>query len=420
MMKKIFISMVMALFAVIATAQEYTPVVELVKQSGNNGDFTSVGRADSKKMVEENAIKSLFHTLFFDGVPGVNNGQPLVCKKNPAYTNEFFNSSARFTSYLISVEDIKKPKKTYGDKYEGTYSIQLRLVPLIRDVKMNTGCNEQVAEQHKVKRMTAPRPTIMVVPYKRGGESYKSILENDFDRRAAVSAVQKGFEEMGIKTVDLMGRIDAAARRNQYEENAGAADSNDKQLLISSGSDVYVIVDIKKDLSQNAARVSLIMKAYETASGTIWGTQDGWTNRYQTNATDLLCAAAVKVNLPPFLAQIEKNYSQPSRVVLQVALAGQATSTLKDMETSDGDLVVDFLQDWLDDNAHEGDYHMQGIVAESVIFDYVMIPRADAKGRKMTASKFFRSLKKDLKEQGIEVDYNIEGNNIMVTLCEGM
>ena len=419
-MKKTLLSLFMVCLAMSVAAQEYTPVVEYVNKVGNNAVFNSVGRADSKKEVEENAIKSLFYALFFDGVPGVNNGEPLVCQKTPAYTNDFFNHNARFTAYYISSEDVKKPKKTYGDRYEGTYAITLRLASLVRDVKKNTGCDEQRKKNEEVQRRTAPRPTIMVVPYKRAGESYKSILENDFDRRAAVSAVQKGFETMGIKTIDLLGKIEAAERRSHYEENAGAADSNDKQLLLSSGSDVYVIVDIKKDLSQNSSRISLIMKAYETASGTVWGTQDGWTNRYQTNATDLLCTAAVKVNLPPFLAQIEKNYNSPSRVVLQVALAGQATSTLKDMETSDGDLVVDFLQDWLDENAYEGDYHMQGIVAESVIFDYVMIPRADAKGRKITAGKFLRGLKKELKEQGIEVDYNIEGNNIMVTLSEGM
>ena len=412
-MKRIIWSFLLCFFFLNGYAQEdYLKIIELKSENGALAKFTSVGIGAEKKLAEANAAKSLIHALFFDGVDGVNGGKPLVEKNNPPYTNAFFNSSNRYEYYVADIDHDVKPKKDNG-RYKGTYTIVLRLRPLMRDVKKNTGLPPTPPQ-------AMAKPTIMVVPYKKAGESYKSILEKDFDRRVAVTAVQKGFENMGIKTIDLQGKIDAAVRRSQYEDNAGVADSNDKQLLISSGSDVYVIVDIHKDITPTTSRVALSMKAYETASGTVWAAEDGWTNRFKTNKTDLLCAYAVKDNLPSFLAQIEKNYSQPSRVVLQVALAGHATSTLKDMETSDGDLVVDFLQDWLDENAYEGDYHMQGVVGESVVFDYVMIPRTDAKGRKMTASKFLRVLKKELKERGVEVDYNIEGNNIMLILCEGM
>ena len=48
--------------------------------------------------------------------------------------------------------------------------------------------------------------------------------------------------------MDLQGKIDAVARRAAYEQNAGAAESSDKQLLMTSGADVYVTVDINKDI----------------------------------------------------------------------------------------------------------------------------------------------------------------------------
>ena len=42
------------------------------------------------------------------------------------------------------------------------------------------------------------------------------------------------------------------------------ADSNDKQLLMNSGADVYVMVDLQKDISAaSGSRVSLIMTARE-------------------------------------------------------------------------------------------------------------------------------------------------------------
>lgn len=205
-------------------------------------------------------------------------------------------------------------------------------------------------------------------------------------------------------------------RRSQYEDNAGAAESNDKQLLMSSGADVYVTVDLMKDYTAQGARVALVMKAYETASGTIWASEDGWTNRFQTTQTEVLCSYAVKDNLSPFLEQIIKNFSQPARVVLQISISGNSTGSLQDACCANGERIVDFIQNWLDRNAHEGDYHIQGIMDESAIFDYVMIPREDKNGFKMTSSKFAKDLNDQLKAQDVSGTVRIDGNTILLML----
>ena len=416
MIRKLFLFIFLAVNTGLCFAQEYLQIIQKQNIAGSNATFISVGQARNKKQVEANAIKSIFHTLLFQGYEGINDGRPFISQEKPEYTNSFFNSDARYAAYVVLSEPTVKPREI-GDMYQGTYRITIRLQALIRDVKVNTGGQKKYGSEDKIGNKL-PKPSIIVVPYKKEGESYKSILENDFDRRIAVAEVQKGFEKLDIKTVDLQARLEAVARRSQYEDNAGAADSNDKQLLLSSGADVYVVVDLQKDTHGNSSRVALNLRAYETATGMLWGSQNGWTNRYNTNATDVLCAYAVKENVPEFLKEIEKNYMMPSRVVLQVALGGSSIASLKDLETTDGDALIDVLQDWLDENAFEGDYHLQGVVAESIIFDYVMIPKSDARGRKMNPAKFCRQIQKVLRNGGIQVDYNIDGNNIMLTLSD--
>ena len=393
-------------------AQEYLQIVSLETDKGATAVFTSAGIADSKKGVETDAIKSLIYTLFFQGVEGVNDGKPLVSKPNEAYTNTFFNNQARYTPYVVSVEESGKSTKV-GGRFQGTMRITLRLRQLINDVRKNTHYDAMLAETPKTR---LPKPTIIVVPYKKKGESFESKLENDSDYRIAVGAVQKGLESCDIKAVDLQGRIDAMNRRSQYEDNAGAAESNDKQLLMSSGADVYVTVDLMKDYTAQGARVALVMKAYETASGTIWASEDGWTNRFQTTQTEVLCSYAVKDNLSPFLEQIIKNFSQPARVVLQISISGNSTGSLQDACCANGERIVDFIQNWLDRNAHEGDYHIQGIMDESAIFDYVMIPREDKNGFKMTSSKFAKDLNDQLKAQDVSGTVRIDGNTILLML----
>ena len=154
--------------------QEYLQIVSLESDNGTQGVFTSAGMGEKKKDVEVNAIKSLFYTLFFQGVEGVADGKPLVAKPNVPYTNSFFNDMARYSSYVTGTEEIVKSKKT-GNYFQGTFKITLRLRQLINDVRKNTHYDEMMAEQPEIK---LPNPTIIVVPYKKEGESYQAILED--------------------------------------------------------------------------------------------------------------------------------------------------------------------------------------------------------------------------------------------------
>ena len=427
-MKRILLSTVLSLISLSTlfsqvSAEDYLQIVSLESEQGVQAVFTSAGMGASRDEAELNAVKSLFYTLLFQGVDGVNGGQPLVEAENKTYTNSFFNRQARYNVYVIGTERVDRFNKV-GDNYQGTMRITIRLRQLVGDVQKNTKAATKSTiitppEGPGGTANIAAKPTIIVVPYKKEGESYKSILENDFDKRIAVSEVKKEFENLGIKTIDLQGRLDAISRGMQYDDNIGTAESNDKQMLLSSGADVYVIVDIKKDITSSGSRVALIMEARETSSGTMWASENGWTRRYQTDATDQLCAYAVKDNLPNFLTQIERNYAQPINAVLRVAVDGSSAITLFD-SCDNGERILDAIQDWLDRNAHQGDYHLQGEMAEIAIFDYVIIPRQDKNGYKMTASKFARELRKHLISLGVQLDgatgVRIEGNTIMLTI----
>ena len=124
----------------------------------------------------------------------------------------------------------------------------------------------------------------------------------------------------------------------------------------------------------------------------------------------------MKDHLSPVLEQIIKNFSLPARVVLQISISGNSTGSLQDACCANGERIIDFIQNWLDRNAHEGDYHIQGIMDESAIFDYVMIPREDKNGFKMTSSKFAKDLNDQLKAQDVSGTVRIDGNTILLML----
>lgn len=404
-------------------ADEYLKIVSLESNMGSRATFISAGIGHDKKAYEANAIKSLFYTLFFQGVDGVNDGKPLVVCPNEDYTNSFFNIEERYKPYFVEKDDYVKATKS-NDRMQGTLKVTIRLQQLINDVRRNTKCPD-APKVNGGARVTEAKPTVIVVPYKKSGESYKSILENDFDKRTAVEEVKKGFNNAGIRTMDLLSHIEQVIRRGQYEENAGAADSNDKELLLSSNADVYVVVDVKKETKTNGSRVSLILHAHDVATNADWGSQTGGSKNFYSSA-DLaaLCRYAVEDNINPFLKQILKYYAEPTRVSLQISLLDDPNSnimtSLQDPECKNGDSVADFLTYWLDENAYGGDYHMQGVVDEEVIFDYIMIPKTDEKGRKMNPFKFMSNLKRALKTEGIESTTRLEGGTMIITVSKNI
>ena len=158
-------------------------------------------------------------------------------------------------------------------------------------------------------RQQVALPTIMVVPYKSNDRSsYAGILKNDFDLRVAVSTVKEGFVKLGVKTVAAEGKQAGTLRASEWESKN--ADSNDKQLLMNSGADVYVIVDLQKDISATSgSRVSLIMTARETATGIDLASRKSWTNRFRTTDVDKLCAYAAQDVLDGFLKDISKEFA---------------------------------------------------------------------------------------------------------------
>lgn len=426
-MKRIIVNLVFLLFISASHAEDYAGVCSLLSSEGNTATFESAGMCAKSGGVKENAIHSLFYTLFYTGLEGVDNGKPLVHKENKTYTNGFFNDQAKYSFYLISCDPVEKIQK-YGSEYRTSYRIQLRLSKLIADLKMNkvyvdTSTPYGMTTTDVATSSNMVLPTVIVVPFKTPGyNSYAEILQNDYDHRIAVNEVQKAFEQKNITTVDLLAKINSAQRVSQYDKNAGAGQSSDRTLLQQSGADIYVEVDIIKDVQQAGSRVNLTLKAYETASGSVVASQVATNNRrYQTVATDVLCAYAVKDNIDDFMEQILKNFSpsKGTRVSLSVSIDGNAARTMNDPAGTKGYALSNVIRQWVRRNSHEGKFHMQGLVDDNITYDYIVIPPVDEDGLRMDAAQFSFLLEQYLKEtENIPCSARVEGNKIMITVYD--
>ena len=397
--------------------------VKCVSSDENIAVFTSEGEASQKDDVGNDAKRRLFYALFYKGVIGFNDTQPLITKENTSYTAPFFNESQRYNSYILFTEGEDNTQRI-NKKHRATCTITVS-IKLLKKFLADSGLME--SETPVFGEENGPvMPTIMVVPYKKTGENYQAILENDFDRRVAVANVQDGFRSRKVTTYDLTAVIRATQKRSQYENNSNAADSNDKQLLLSSGADVYVEVDMIKDKNAQGTRVSLVMRAYETATGALLASKDGFTKRYPNAGSDLLAKYAVQDHLQPFLDDICSHWdgsgkgtkgSNGTRVVLQFAIDGSSATTFNDPAGPNNYSLSNIIRQWVRKNCYKGQYHLKGIMAESIIFDSVTMPPTDVDGLTMDAAQFAFLLESYLKEEvGIDCSSRIDGNNILFTI----
>ncbi len=421
MIKHLTIQLAVLILSTVALyAQNYPQIVTFETSDSEFATFTSVGLAEKAKDVANNAAESLFYTLFYHGVDGVNGGRPLITSDDKEYIHTFLTS--RYHLFVRSKEELTGPERNPSRMFQATYKITVVYGNLIKEL-----------ERHKVHKSLEPEmkydqvefeksmvlPTIMVVPYKSEGETYSSVLSADFDRRIAVGKVQEGFESRNVTTVDMEAKL-AAVKRN-LEFGANDANSSDKQLIMNSGADVYVVVDLKKDVTAEGARVSLIMKAYETASGSILASKDAVTRRYANVSTDVLCSYAIQDNVTAFLDDICKNFSKQvsngKRVTLHFSIDGSSSMSMKDRVGKDNYPLSNLIHQWVRKNSHNGKYHLQGMVDTSVIFDYVIIPPRDEDGYIMDAVQFGFKIEAWLNDTvGVPCNSRFDGSTIYITI----
>lgn len=163
------------------------------------------------------------------------------------------------------------------------------------------------------------------------------------------------------------------------------------------------------------------MKAYETASGNILASRQDWTNRFYTSDLDQLCMYAVDSQLKGFLDDVALNFARTIKegtsVVLRISQGAGSTTNLNSSVGGTGYVLSNAIRRWVRENAQDGRYHLQGIVAEEMIFDDVKIPSKDVDGLPMDAAQFGDNLlyylNMDLK---VPCEMKLDGRTIYIIL----
>lgn len=403
--------------------ETYLQTSEVINFNKSTGIIVlkTIGQSSNKKNTLINAEKKAFKDLLFIGVSGFNNGNSLIGNPNEIkiefndYFNTFFNNG-RYKIFKSSSVIISEPKKIKSKTYQSLIKVTINVNALSRDLLAKEIIKEFGLGKKPKKTI---QPTIMVVPYKKEGETYSRVLQQDFDKRVAIAKVQEGFDKLGFNTIDFEAKLRAVLRANDFETDSQT--SLDKQLIRNSGADIYVTVDMLKNFSSSGNQVSLILKAYETSSAKALASKKGWSGKFRTNQIDRLCGFAVELIMDDFLEMLNNKFNKTTKegstIVLNISLLPESDFNMDSEIGADEIPLSDLLRMWVKKNAFNNYYHLQGTVTDAMIFDDIRVPLKDKNGNSYNqndfAFDFWSYLKNELK---ISCKKRIDGQTIYITI----
>lgn len=261
------------------------------------------------------------------------------------------------------------------------------------------------------------QPKIMVLPYIKQGEDYRTILENDVNKRIVLTKIKEAFDSEGFTTVDLVAKLKTLSQSAAFQED-NQTDLK-KMVVEQSGADVYVEAEITCSNSNSGNSVKMILTAYEVSSGNSLSNKVGDSGKFYTDDIGALASKAVSKVSKEFLATMQMKFDEivanGRSIVVNFGFT-EASSLNMDSEVgNNGNLLKDELELWMEENAYKNQYHIQGTVAKAMIFDDVKIPLRDpVTGRNYNVNKFMMGLRKFLRGLGLTFEENINGSALYI------
>ncbi len=267
------------------------------------------------------------------------------------------------------------------------------------------------------------QPTIMVIPFVKEGNDLRSVFESDSSQhvRVAMSKVKNAFDTAQIKTIDLKSMIQRIDNDRILTHNSR---SDLKSGLIQySGIDIYVEVEAKVVETSRGNSVTVILNAFDAFSGHALANGFGHSPKFYTQNFEKLSEKALDTFLAEFISSTKTALDDLEKNGRSITLNIGIEEGLKmDMDSEIGDsgnLLADEIEVWLEKNAYQAQFNIQGVTATKMIVNEIKIPKIDPETkRNYRPSKFAKSLISHLKSLEIECSRDIQGTNIFIVVTD--
>jgi hypothetical protein len=263
------------------------------------------------------------------------------------------------------------------------------------------------------------QPKIMVIPYTKEGEDLRTVLENDPNKRIAITKIKEGFDSRGFTTVDFIAKLKAAKDNNIFTSDNQTDIKS--QIIQMSGADVYVQAEVIIDNGSSGNSVKLILTGYEASTGNSLSNKVGESGRFYTEDYNKLASKAVESCIEDFLNIMQIKFTEivnnGKSVLVDISFGADSQYNMSSEIGPDGLPLSDQIELWMEENAYKNNYHIQGTTDLNMIFDEVKIPLKDqSTGNNYNTNKFALEIFKFFKGLGLQPAKDVKSNTIYITI----
>lgn len=263
------------------------------------------------------------------------------------------------------------------------------------------------------------QPKIMVIPYTKEGEDLRTILENDANKRIAITKIKEAFDTRGFTTVDFIAKLKSAKDNNIFTTDNQSDIKT--QIIQMSGADIYVQAEVIAEKGQTGSSVKLILTAYEVSTGNSLSNKVGESGRFYTEDYNKLSSKAVESCVEDFLNIMQLKFNDivnnGKSIIVDISFDAGSQYKMSSEIGSDKLPLSDQIEMWMEKNAFKNNYHIQGTTDLKMIFDDVKIPLKDqSTGNNYNPNKFALELFKFFKGLGLQPAKDIKGSTIYITI----
>ena len=273
--------------------------------------------------------------------------------------------------------------------------------------------------QNNPQQANTVQPKIIVIPYTKEGEDIRTILEEDVNRRIAITKIKEGFDNRGFTTVDFTAKL-KAAKDNNILTSESQSDIK-SQIIQMSGADIYVQAEVNAVRGNNGSSVTLVLTAYEASTGNSLSNKIGESGKFYTDDFNKLASKASESCVADILNVMQIKFTDivnnGKSVIIDISFDANSTYKMSSEIGADKLPLSDQIEMWMEKNAFKNNYHIQGTTALKMIFDDVRIPLKDpANGNNYNPNKFALEIFKFFKGIGLQPTKDIKGSTIFITI----
>ena len=269
----------------------------------------------------------------------------------------------------------------------------------------------------KEKTVNQVQYKIIVVPHVKEGQDIRTILEDDFNKRIALSKVKESFDKRGFITYDFTQSLKIALQ--SMTTNSEMKNDLKTQAIELSGADIWINTEVFVQKSSSGNSVKIILEARDAYTGQSLANKTGDSGKFYTDDIAKLSQKAVDSCIEQFLDMMNTKFADMVKngrsIRIDILIDENSEYNMDSEVGNDSDLISDLIEDWLDDNSYKNYYHIMVSSESKIVIDDFRMPLRDDRGRNYKASKVLRKLRKFAKnnlgltvKQGVKTESKIE------------